>query len=169
MAANSYLDTVSGEIQQKLASTSSAGAADAGKLIALDSGGKLPVSMLPNGVGQLVFNVPTFENLAARAMVNFYNDAGTLKARNADATTPLACHGFVIASVTAPTAIDVYVDAGLISGFVGLTPGARYFLSTVGAITSAAPSASGNFVQYLGVAVSATELLFDPSDYVRLA
>lgn len=169
MAANSYLDSVAGEIQQKLAAQSSAGAGDAGKIIALDSGGKLPVSMLPNGVGQLVFNCASFENLGARAMVNFYNNAGVINARNADATGPLACHGFVIASVTAPAAIDVYVDVGLITGFTALTVGARYYLSTVGGITATPPSASGNIVQYLGIALSATELFFNPKDYVKLA
>jgi hypothetical protein len=51
------------------------------------------------------------------------------------------------------------------------TPGAQLYVSTtVGEITQTAPSASGDFVQVVGYALTADIILFDPSpDYVELA
>lgn len=169
MAANTYLDSVSGETQQKAAINTSAGAGDAGKIPALDAAGRLSATMLPVGVGVLVKSVATSETLAARDLVNVYNNGGTLNVRKADANNNMPVHGYVIALATHPTNADVYFD-GIIPGFAGLTPGARQFLSTTaGARTETPPSASGDLVQYVGVALSATEIEFDPDDYVRLA
>lgn len=169
MAANKYLNSESGEIVQKQANDTSAGAGDAGKLVALDTAGLLSATMLPAGVGVLVKNVVTSESLAARDMVNLYNNAGTLNARKADADNGMPVHGYVKAAVTSPAAADVYFD-GIIAGFTSLTPGARYFLSaTAGAVTVTPPSGSTNLVQYIGIAISATEIEFDPDDYIKLA
>lgn len=169
MGANTYLDIVAGEHQQKAAIQTSAGAADAGKIPALDSGGKLPVSMLPSGVGPEVKNYPTFENLGARDIVNVYLDSGTLKLRKADADNNLPAHGYVTGAVTAPAAADVFFE-GIIVGFVGLTKGARYYLDiTAGGVTATPPTGTGTLVQLIGIAVSDTEINFEPSDYVKLA
>lgn len=169
MPNNTYLDNVAGEMQQKAAINTSAGAGDAGKIPALDAAGRLSPTMLPVGVGVLTKSVISSENLAARDMVNVYNNAGTLNVRKADANNNMPCNGYVTAAVTSPAAADVYFD-GIISGFVGLTPGARYYLSiTAGEITATPPSGSTEIVQFIGYAVSATEIEFDPTDYVRLA
>lgn len=169
MAANTYLDSNAGELQQKAAINTSAGAGDAGKIPALDSNGRLSPTMLPVGVGVLVKNVVTSENLAARDLVNLYNNGGVITARKADADNNMPVHGYVTQAVTSPAAVDVYFD-GIISGFVGLTPGARQYLSTTaGGRTETPPSGSTNLVQYIGLAVSATEIEFDPEDYIRLA
>lgn len=168
MAENTFLDSVSGEIRQKAAINTSAGAGDAGKIPALDAAGRLSPTMLPVGVGVLVKSVISSENLAARDMVNVYNNAGTLNVRKADANNNMPCNGYVINAVVSPAACDVYFD-GIISGFTGLTPGARQFLhTTAGERTETPPSASGDLVQYIGVALSATEIEFDPADYVKL-
>jgi hypothetical protein len=167
--ARTYLDSTSGEIAQKQAANSSAGVADADKIIATDSAGLLPISMLPVGVGVLAKSIVTSENLAARDLVNIYNNAGTPTARKADADNNMPVHGYVLNSSTSPAAATVYFD-GIIPGFTGLTRGARQYLSaTAGARTETPPSGSGNLVQYLGIAISDTELEFDPADYVRLA
>jgi len=58
----------------------------------------------------------------------------------------------------------VAVSDGTVSGFVGLTPGAEYFLDLVaGGITSVVPTFAGGFdyLQNLGVAESATDLGVD--------
>lgn len=167
--AKTYIDSVGGELQQKVAIDTSAGAADAAKLIATDAAGKLPVSMLPNGVELQVKNMPSFENLAAHDLVHVYNDAGTVKARKADASNALPANGYALSAVTAPAAVDVYFS-GIIAGFVGLTPAARYFLSdTAGGVTTTPPTTSGHIVQFVGTAVSTTEIDFTPVDYIRLA
>lgn len=167
--ANKYLNIVAGIITQIEALVTSAGAGDAGKIPALDAAGRISATMLPVGVGVLVKSVVSSENLAARDMVNVYNNAGTLNVRKADANNNMPVHGYVINAVVSPAAADVYFD-GIISGFAGLTPGARYFLSeTAGGVTTVPPSASGSYVQYVGVALSATEIEFDPDDYIVLA
>lgn len=169
MGTNTYLDSVAGEQQQKAAINTSAGAADAGKLAALDAAGRWSATMLPIGVGVLVKAVATSESLAARDLVNVFNNAGTLNVRKADADNNMPCNGYVQAAFTHPATADVYFD-GIITGFSGLTPGARYYLSaTAGGITLTAPSGSTNLMQLIGVALSATEIEFDPDDYVRLA
>lgn len=169
MAAQKFLNMVAGILTQLQAKDTSAGAGDAGAMVALDAAGKLSATMLPAGVGQLVKNIVTFENLAARDLVNFYLDSGTLKARKADADNGLPVHGYVTSAVTAPAAVDVFFD-GIIPGFTGLTKGARQYLSaTAGGRTETPPSGSGNLVQYIGIAVSDTEIEFDPDDYVVLA
>jgi hypothetical protein len=60
---------------------------------------------------------------------------------------------------------------GTITGLSSLTIGARYYLSgsTAGAITTTAPTTAGHIVQYIGYAISATELVFEPSDPIVLA
>lgn len=169
MPANKYLNTETGEIVQKQANDTSAGAGDAGKLVALDSAGRISSTMLPAGVGVLVKSIISSENLAARDMVNVYNNAGVLNVRKADSNNSMPTHGYVIAAVTSPAACDVYFD-GIIPGFTGLTRGARYYLSeTAGTVTTTVPTASASLVQYIGVALSDTEIEFDPDDYIRLA
>lgn len=49
--AQKFLVREGGKTKQKEATTTSAGAADAGKLPALNSAGKLDETLLPNGVG----------------------------------------------------------------------------------------------------------------------
>lgn len=52
----------------------------------------------------------------------------------------------------------------------GLTVGSRYYVGTAGAIAATSPSGSGEFVRVVGIAISATELLFAPSvDYLEIA
>lgn len=65
--------------------------------------------------------------------------------------------------------INVALAGGLV-GFAALTPGAEYFLSatTPGAITTTAPSGSGQFVVKAGEALSATTLMVLPKVVVQL-
>lgn len=105
------------------------------------------------------------EALADGDLVNLWNDAGTLKARKADAddaTKP--AHGFVSAAVLIAGSATVDVTRGSINTAASsLTPGARLYLSTAGGlVTETAPSASGNLVQPIGVALSATSYVFAP-------
>lgn len=104
------------------------------------------------------------EGLAAGDMVNVWNDSGTAKIRKAnatDATKP--AHGFVLAAVTSGLS-GIFIGAGSINNKrSALTPGTAYYLDTAGGgITAVAPSSSGNLIQELGVALSATELAFAP-------
>lgn len=150
------------------ATTSSAGAGDAAKIVQLDGTGRIDSTMLPVGIGADVATVAAGENLAAGDFVNIYNDSGA-KARKADATTSgKEAHGFVLAAVTSGNNATVYFE-GTNTGVTGLTPGVVFLATTAGVATGTAPSSSGNVVQRLGVAVSATAINFEPHPPVALA
>lgn len=138
----------------------SAGAADSGKPVALDAGGHLDLTVLPSGVGPDTAIIVASETLAAGDWVNVWNDAGAFKVRKADATTAgKEAHGFVLAGAAAAGNATVYF-VGTNTGVTGQTPGAVYLGTTAGQGQAAAPSASGNVVQNLGVAISATAVNF---------
>lgn len=171
--ANKYLkyDPSIGGIREQEAQTTSSGTQDAGKIVALNSDGKLDLSMFPSGIGPQVVYLTASENLSAGDFVNIWNDSGTAKVRKADASTAgKEANGFVLEAVTANSMAAVYfTDEN--TQLSGLTPGAVYYLSaaTPGGITTSPPSGSGNIVQRLGRASSATSLFFQPSDPIVLA
>ena len=67
--------------------------------------------------------------------------------------------GIVISKPTGITAIVQFGD-GEITGFVGLTTGARYYLATsLGAMTDVPPAGSGNILQRVGRARNTTTLV----------
>lgn len=68
--------------------------------------------------------------------------------------------GFAISSGTNGSSIYVQYD-GIVSGFAGLTPGAIYYATTTGAITTTKPTTAGSIVLEVGQAVSATQLRID--------
>ena len=144
------------------------GAGDAEKIPALDANGQIPQAMMPTGVGPELVVVPAGEDLAAGDFISFYDNVGTTNAQKADATdTTKKAHGFVTAAVIAPADASVYVD-GQNSNLSGLTKGDTYFLSaaTPGAVVATAPASSGNLVQRIGVAISATSIVFKPQEIV---
>ena len=156
------------ESVESIAST--AGAADAGKLIVTSGDGKLDASLMPTGLAADTLMVVASETLSAGDFVNVWDDAGTAKVRKADASMAgKEADGFVVSAVTSGQSGLVYFE-GRNSGLTGLTLGARYYLSTSpGATTSTAPAGSGNVVQYLGRATTATSLVFEGTDGIILA
>lgn len=166
MAAKKFLRTGTGnELFDEVAGVqSSAGAGNAGDIVALDESGKLDTSMMPTGIGADTASIPSSENLAAGDLVNLWNDAGTLKARKADATTTgKEANGFVLSAVTSPANATVYFD-GTNTQCTGLTPGRQWLSTTPGKSTSTRPTGSGNVQQIVGVATSATEMTFEAGD-----
>ncbi len=162
MAGDKFIFNNGGKLKEKASNQSSAGAADAGKIVALDSSGLIDVSMMPTGIAAETIVAASSENLVAGNFVNLYDNAGTVNVRKADATTnSKPAHGFVLASVTSPANATVYLISNKNTAVTGLTVGADYWLSTTpGGVTATAPSAAGNLVQRLGVATSATLLPF---------
>jgi hypothetical protein len=150
------------------AQASSAGAGDAAKLVQLDGTGRIDASMMPVGIGADTATIAASENLAAGDFVNIHNSAGA-KARKADATTTgKEAHGFVLSAVTSGNNATVYFE-GTNTAVTGQTPGVVFLATSAGTATATAPSASGNVVQRLGVAVSATAINFEPQPPVVLA
>jgi hypothetical protein len=167
--AQKFLRLLSGVISELEALVTSAGAGDAGKIPALDATGKLDNSLMPVGIGADMKILPASENLAAGDLVNVWNDSGTAKVRKADATTAgKEANGFVLSAVTLGNNATVYFD-GTDTQLSSLNPGAVYYLATTaGGVTDAPPSGSGNVVQRVGRALSATELTFEPGEPITL-
>lgn len=156
--ADKYLRIgASGPNQEVEATVSSSGAADAGKIIALDSNGQIDPTMI--GTSESLSMVAS-ENLSAGDFVNFWNDTGTIKMRKATNTgIATRADGYVKAGVTSGNSGTVYRDNGLLTGLSSLTVGSRYFLGTSGAVTTTIPTGSASIVQPLGTAQTTTSLL----------
>ncbi|HYE75115.1 MAG TPA: hypothetical protein VEF04_17370 [Blastocatellia bacterium] len=169
MAAKKYLSNVAGQITEVAASTSSAGAADDGKIVALDANGRIDNSMMPVGIGADTAIIAASEALAAGDFVNVHNSSGA-KVRKADASTSgKDAHGFVLAAVSNGANATVYFE-GTNNQVTGQTAGPVFLsASTPGAATSTAPSGSGQIVQRIGFAVSATAINFQSQAPIVLA
>lgn len=164
--ADKYQSLLSGRESMVEATVVSTGVAEAGDIVALDSSGKLDLTVLPNGVGPLVITGVAAEDLAAGDFINI-NSSGQI--RLADASNDRPAHGFVKdAFLTAATA-TVYLRTGVNDDLSGMTPGARQYLSTAGNRTETVPVLPGSVIhQFLGVAKSATEMVVDIEDEIVL-
>lgn len=165
-----YIKNSSGSLVEESSVGTSGGAGDSTKIPHLDANGKLDTSFMPTGIGADTASITASEALAAGDFVNIWNSAGTFKVRKADASTSgKEAHGFVVAAVASAAAATVYLE-GNNGQATGLTAGNVYLSAvTAGASTAAAPSATGQVVQRLGVATSATNINFEPSQPITLA
>lgn len=169
MAAQKFLTQSGGRVVEVQALSTSSGSGDVDKLVALDATGKIPAGFLPS-TGAPNQSIVSSENISAGRVCNVYNNAGTLNVRNADCTASgKEANGFTNAGITSPAAGTITFVGGVITGLSSLTPGARMYLSTTGTISSTAPTGSGNIVQCIGIALSATTVLFNPEDPITLA
>jgi hypothetical protein len=168
--AEKPLQIVSGIPTEVEAQTSSAGAGDAGKIIALDNTGRIDDTMMPVGIAADVNVVDASEALAAGDLVNIWDDTGTPKARKADASAVKPADGFVLAAVDIADPATVYSE-GTNDQVTGLTGGTEYFLSatTPGGVSATAPTGTGQIVQRVGKAFSATSLNFQKGDIFKRA
>jgi hypothetical protein len=148
--------------------TTSAGAGDSGKLPALDASGRLDSSFMPVGIGADTAAITASEALAAGDLVNIWSSTGA-KVRKADATTAgKEAHGFVLSAVSSAATATVYFE-GTNTAVTGLTPGPQFLTTTAGTASVTAPTGSGNVVQRVGVATSATALNFEGGVPIVLA
>lgn len=152
----------SGFPTEESAISTSAGAGDAGKIIETNGAGKLDETLLPAGIGSDTKTAVAAESISAGDLV-YFNASGQILKADANALAKAAV-GFALTSISAAASGTVHFD-GTIAGLSGLTPGAWYFLSAVapGGISTAVPTGAGDIVQPVGIAVSATELTFQPA------
>ena len=151
MALRKPLVIVSGQIQQLQA---------ADTLDAVQSGGDA-VTQTNDEVGAIVIGTPV------------YNDANNgVKKAKADAAGTSGVIGLVRDTSISAAATGAIQVGGVLTATTGqwdtafgttggLTRGVRYFLSaaTAGLGTATAPSTTGQYVVYLGIALSTTDLL----------
>lgn len=171
--AQRFLERKNGRTQQKQATVESAGAADAGKVLALDDDGRLHTSVLPAGIGADTQILPASEALSAGVFVNIWTDAGVAKVRLADNSNGREADGYVLEVVADAANATVYPLDGTNSELSGLTAGARYWLGTAGGVIDTplveTDAANANKIsQLLGKAKSETELITADDSYVVL-
>lgn len=161
MAGNKYIANNAGTLTETEAIQSSAGAGDAGKIPALDSVGRFDASMMPVGVAADTASVQASEALAAGDYVNIWSSAGSFRARKADASVAgKEAHGYVLAAVSSGASATIYFE-GSNTQVTGQAPGVVFLsAATPGLGATAAPSATGNTVQRIGFATSATNVNF---------
>lgn len=164
-----FLKQAAGQLTEEAAATDG-GAPNAGKIPELDGNGRLHINMMPSGIGADTASIVASEALAAGDEVNIFNDGGTPKMRKADASTSgKEAHGFVLAAVSADVAGTVYFE-GLNDQVSGMVAGPVYLSAAApGTVTATPPSGSGNIVQRLGVALSATSINFEAGQPIVLA
>lgn len=136
--------------------STSAGAADSGEFVVLDSAGKLDASLLPNGVGADAVTLTAGEALVAGNFI-YINGSGQVMKADATAIGKKAV-GYVLSAVSSGATATVYFDESN-TGLTGLTAGSTYYLSaTAGGVTTTPPTTAGQIVQELGVATSTTSI-----------
>lgn len=147
----------------------SAGSGDQGKIPALNTAGKIDITMMPSGVGTPTQSMTAGESLSAGDFV-YINTSDSNKIYKADADAAAkAAVGYVLAAATTNNPVTVYFE-GINDQLSGLTLGARYYLSaTAGGVTSTKPSTAGQIVQYVGIAISTSALAFNPQLPLELA
>lgn len=163
------LQRKNGRNQQYTPATQSAGAADAGKVPALNSSGKLDLTLMPDGIGVTNRIAPATEALTAGAFVNEYAASGILSVRLADNSNGRVATGFVKAQVAKDQQATVWPLDATNDQLTGLTVGADYYLGTAGGVLATPLDATdatqaGKIDQRLGRARSATELVTDDYD-----
>ncbi|WP_312305576.1 hypothetical protein [Pulveribacter sp.] len=169
MPAKKLLRLVGGVMTEVFGIQSSAGAANAGDIPALDESGRIDASMMPVGIGADVANIPASEGLAAGDFVNVWNDSGAAKVRKADATVAgKDAHGFVLAAVASGANATVYFE-GTNTQVTGQVAGNVFLQTTAGKGGATVPSAAGNVAQQVGIATSATSVNFERGVAVTLA
>ncbi len=148
----------------------STGAADAGKLAALDGSGRLDSTVLPVGIGADTAAIVTSEALSAGDFVNIHNVTGAARVRKADAsTTGKEAMGFVLAAFASGATATVYFD-GTNTAVTGQTPGKVYLdPANPGKATATVPTTAGQVQQPIGFATSATSINFDVDRSILLS
>lgn len=166
--ANFLTKSVTGVLQVVAAIATSAGAADAGKIIETDANGLIDSSLLPPGTGNTVKEGLTAGEALTAGQFVYLDAAGeVLVADNTSITTQ--AQGFVLQNY-ALAATDVMVYFAGVNDAVTTTPGATYFLDTAGGITTTPPAfAVGSICHRLGVACGTNELLFENDAPVEYA
>lgn len=99
------------------------------------------------------------ENIAAGAIVNFYNNAGVLGVRNANASAAgKPAHAWCTTAVTTGN-YGEFITQGTCFLISSLTIGTTYYLSNTNGLIS---SGAGTISQKIGYAIGTSTLIFRP-------
>jgi hypothetical protein len=141
------------------------GGVKAGTGVTIAADGTLSASGGGGGsAGPVALTTTTFEAIGAGKLVYVRAD-GQLALASSTAEGKEAI-GFTLAAA-ASGAQATWYNTGVITGLSSLTPGTAYFMSPAGAI-GAAPTTTGNVVLRVGIALTATTLLFEANTPITL-
>lgn len=113
---------------------------------------------------------PASEAILLGAPVNLFNSGGVLTIRNADsAVSSRPCHGFCVQLSGIAAGGQGSIDCGIrvIQTSQTLVIGQNYWLAPGGGLQTTPDTAAGHLEQYLGVALSPTQLLVKSSNWVQ--
>lgn len=169
MAAPKYLALSNGRPTENYA-VETGGVGNAERVVALTAAGTLDPSVFPAGVGTDMLVVPASEALAAGNLVNLWVNAGVESARKADgSTTGKAADGFVLSAFASGASATIY-RSGQNTAVTGLTIGDAWLSATTpGGVQAAPPTGSGQTVQKVGKAITATLADIQPGQDYALA
>lgn len=163
-----YIINSDGVLAEQPALVTSAGASDAQRIPALNTSGTLDPSLFPVDVAAPSASIIASEAISAGDFVNVFDSSGA-HVRRADAsTTGKHAMGFVKLPYNAGDTATVYF-AGANTFVTGQIPGDVYLNTIPGKATSTPPSGSGNIVQTIGFATSATSINFKANSPITLA
>lgn len=164
--ADKYMTLENGKRKLQEAADTSAGVANAGDIVALNSSGQIDPSLLPTTGTK---SIEVGEIVSAGDFVEIYDDGGTTKIRPADNSNGREANGYVKVGGAVAASVNVFFD-GANSSLSGLTVGARYYLSTAGDVTATPldPAVDTGIHQFLGVASSTTELCVQIEDCIGI-
>lgn len=111
----------------------------------------------------------TGSTIAANKAVASNGGATLIKLADSGTTNDFAVIGFTTASIANGASGQVQIE-GVLAGFSGLTPFARYFSdpATPGGITSTPPTTTSAKYQVVGVAINSTTLALEIQPRIRL-
>lgn len=169
MAAEKFLQHDAAGGMQEVQGVTVGGAPSADRIASLNPAGQFDISMMPPGLGGDTAVLPAAGALVAGDFVNVFNDGGTTRCRKADASSlSTKAMGFVLTAVADLANATIYFEGNntQVSGQVG---GDVFLSTTAGLASGTTPSASTEIVQRIGVAVSATQINFEPQTPILLA
>jgi hypothetical protein len=143
-----------------------------GEVLTVDSSATLGVKWTPSSASPVATTiaVPADESLDAGDIINLFVVDDTLVARKADATNPSKqASGFVKVAVAEDATATVYLPGAKNDAVSGLTIGEQWLSTTAGESSSLQPDIDGAIVQSVGVALTATSLLFIPGIPVTIS
>lgn len=143
------------------AKSGNSGASDAGSVVSRDATGRIAMSDMPVGLGADTAKMQTSEALTAGDWVNLHDGgSGVFRVRKADATS---VGKEAHGFVLAAFASGTQADVyfeGTNTQVTGQTPGRVFLQTTAGRGGASIPTTAGNVVQCIGFAISATAVNF---------
>lgn len=165
--ANQKFITIEGNDKKLKSGISvSTGISEAGKIVCLNNDGKLDYSLFGAGITLDSYVFPASEIISPNSLVGIWNDAGTVKVKNAlaNVSTGVEAIGYTKDGVTAIGDNCTILLEGEFD-YVGAVANTSYFLSdtVAGQPTSTAPSASGTFISCIGKSYDSGKIRFEQS------